>query len=186
MPKLIVIVGLPGSGKSSVAEFIKKEFDAVIVHTGDTIRDEVKKRGWEYTPENDAIIADWFNKTEEGEKLLVQRVWNKVKDFGKALIVLEGFRAAGNIEILEEISKTKPFVIAIIADFNVRVQRELKRGRFGKEESINYLKLREEQEKRRGIMDLINNADHTIDNSKLNKEETNDEVSKLIKEILSK
>ncbi|NIO44099.1 MAG: AAA family ATPase [Candidatus Aenigmarchaeota archaeon] len=185
MPKkLVVIVGLPGSGKSTVAEFIKKEFNADTVHSGDVIREEVKNRGLEYTPENDALIADWFNETEEGERSLVQRVWDKVKDSEKDLILVEGFRATGNIEFLEEVAKIKPIVIAITASFNVRVQRELKRGRFGKEEGINYLKLREKQEKKHGIENLINNADYTIDNSGLNKEETNAKISEIIKEVL--
>jgi len=187
MPKkLVVIVGLPGSGKSTVAEFIKKEFNADIVHSGDIIREEVKRRGLEYTPENDAIIADWFNATEEGERLLVQRVWNKIKESEKDLIVVEGFRATENIKILEEIAKIKPFVIAVTASFNVRVQRELKRGRFGKEESKKYLKLREEQEKGHGVEDLIECAGYTIDNSELSIEETNAKISKIIKGILIK
>lgn len=185
MPKkLILIVGLPGSGKSTVAEFIKKEFNADIVHTGDVIRDEVKRRGLEYTPENDALIADWFNATEKGERLLVQRVWDKTKKSEKDLIVVEGFRATGNIKILEKIAKIKPTVIAITASFNVRVQRELKRGRFGEQESKKYLKLREKQEKRHGVEYLIKSADYTIDNSKLNKKQTNNKISEIIKEIL--
>jgi len=184
--RVIVIVGLPGSGKSTAAEFIKKEFNAGMVHSGDVIRDEIKKRGWKYTPENDALIADWFNATERGERSLVQRVWDKVKTSKKKIIVIEGFRAAGNIEILEEISKIKPTVIAIITSFNVRVQRELKRRRFGKQESIKYLKLREKQEKRHGIEKLVRNADYTIDNSKLSIKQTNAKISKIIKEILIK
>ncbi|NIM47164.1 MAG: AAA family ATPase [Candidatus Aenigmarchaeota archaeon] len=181
MPKkLIVIVGLPGSGKSTAAEFIKREFNADIVHSGDIIREEVKRRGLEYTPENDALIADWFNKTKKRERQLVQRVWDKIKYSEKDLVVVEGFRATENIKILEEIAKIKPIVIAIIASFNVRVQRELKRGRFGKKQSINYLKLREKQEKSHGIEKLIKAADYTIDNSKLGIKQTNAEISKIL------
>jgi len=186
MPKkLILIVGLPGSGKSTAAEFIKKEFNAGIFHTGDIIREEIKKRGLNYVPKTDALIAHWFH-TGGREKLLVKRVWDKIQKSKKKLVVVEGFRSDKNLEYIKEIAKTRPIVIAVVASFKVRVERELRRGRFEKEESVRYIKFRDLLEKSHGIEKLLKKADYTIDNSELNIKQTNAKIFKLIKNILEK
>jgi dephospho-CoA kinase len=186
MPKkLILIVGLPGSGKSTAADFIERKFNADIVHSGDVIREEVKKRNLNYNPETDAMVAHWFH-TAGREELLVKRVWDKIKKSKKNLIVIEGLRSDDQLRYLERIAKNKPFIISIIASFKVRVQRELKRKRFGKKESIDYLKFREKLERMHGIDRLLEKADHTIDNSKLSIKQTDAKLYKLIKEILTK
>jgi len=183
LKKLILIVGLPGSGKSTAVEFIKKEFNADIFHTGDIIREEVKKRGLNYTPKTDAFIAHWFH-TGGRERLLVKRVWDKVKKSKKNLIVIEAFRSTKNLKHLKKIARTKPVVIAIVSSFNVRVKRGLKRGRFGKEESVKYLRFRDRLEKGHGIEGLIKKADYKINNSKLSKKQTHAELSKIVKKII--
>ncbi len=186
MPKkLILIVGLPGSGKSTTADFIKKEFNAEVVHSGDIIREEIKKRGLEYTPKTDALIAHWFH-TGGREKLIVKKVWDKIRKSKKKLIVIEGLRSEEQLKYLEKLAKTKPIIISIIASFKVRVKRELKRGRFGKKETISYLKFREKLEKSHGIEGLLKKANYKIDNSKLTIKQTNTKISKIIKEILTK
>jgi len=183
--KLIVIVGLPGSGKSTAADFIKKKFNSVIFHSGDIIREEIKRRGLKYTPKTDAFVANWFHRSGR-EKLLVRRIWEKIKKSNKKLIVIEGLRSYDQLRYLEKITMARPVVIAIMASFNVRLERELKRKRFGKDESLSYLKLRERLEKSHGIERLIRKADYKIDNSKLSIKQTNVKISKTVKEILTK
>ena len=185
LKKLVLIVGLPGAGKSSAADFIEKRFNADIVHSGDIIREEIKRRGLRYTPENDALIAHWFH-TGGRERLVVKRVWNKIKRSKKNLIVIEGLRSEKQLRYLEDVAKERPVIISIVASFKVRVGRELKRGRFGKKESIKYLRFREKLEKSHGEWKLIKKADYTIDNSKLNMRQTDARVYKIIKKILTK
>ena len=184
MPKLIIIVtGLPGSGKSSAAEMIKKNFSTVIVRTGDIVREEVKRRGLEYTPKTDALVAHWFH-TGGREKLLVKRTWNKVKKSKKKIIIIEGLRSDVQLKYLEKITKTKPVVISIIASFKVRAKRELRRGRFGKEGTMEYLKIREKLEKSHGIMGLIKKSDYKINNTKLTKSQMESRIVKLVKRLI--
>jgi dephospho-CoA kinase len=184
MPKkLILIVGLSGSGKSTVSDFIKKRFNADVFLSGDIVRDETRRRGLSYTPENDSKIADWFN-LKGREKLLVKRILSKAKKSKKNLVVLEGFRSDQDLEYLKEMSKTKPFVIAIKTPFNVRARRLLKRKkRFG-EDPIKYLRFRDKEEKSHGILQLMKKADYTIDNSKLNKKQTNAIIDKIMRDIV--
>ncbi len=183
--KLIVIVGLPGSGKSTAAEFIKKKFNSVIFHSGDVIREEIRRRGLKYTPKTDALVARWFHRSGR-EKLLVSRIWGEIEKSNKKLIVVEGLRSYVQLRYLERVAMARPFVIAILASFNVRLGRELKRKRFGKDESVSYLRLRERIEKSHGIEMLIKKADYKIDNSKLSIRQTNVRICKIVKEILTK
>jgi dephospho-CoA kinase len=186
MPKkLILIVGLAGSGKSTVSKFIKKEFNADVFLSGDIIRDEVKRRGWEYTSENDAYICSWFH--EDREKLLIKRLWDKARKSKKKIIVIDGFRNYENPKYLEEISKIKPIIISVTASSNVRIQRKVKRGsRFFKGESIKQMKLRDKSEKSLGLDKMMKNADYKINTTKLNKNQVYVRVRKMMKRILDK
>jgi dephospho-CoA kinase len=182
--KLILIVGLSGSGKSTVSNFIKKRFNADVFLSGDIVRDETKRRGLSYTPENDSKIAHWFN-LKGRENLLVKRMLFKAEKSKKNLIVLEGFRSDQDLKYIKEMSKTKPFVIAIKAPFNVRARRLLKRKKRFDEDPIKYLRFRDKEEKGHGVIKLMKKADYTIDNSKLNKKQTNERANRIMKEILS-
>lgn len=183
MKKIIIIVGLPGSGKSTAAEFIKKKFKADIVHTGDIIREEVKRRGLKYTPKTDALIAHWFH-TGGREKVIVKRTWDKIKKSKKKLIVIEGFRSLKQVNQLKRLYKRRPVVIAIIASFKVRAKRELKRKRFGKQESLDYLMFREQSEKSHGLDKIIRKADYKINNSRLTVKQTQGKIINLMKKII--
>ncbi len=183
MRKLILIVGLPGSGKTTVAEFIKKHFNAYILHSGDVIREEIKRRGLKYTPESDMLIAHWFH-THGREKLIAKRVWEKVKKTKKNIVVIEGFRSLKTVNHFKRISKITPIIIAVEASFKVRAERELKRKRFGKKESIEYLKAREKLERKHGIIKLIKKADFKINNSRMTKKQTEKKVVEILKKVL--
>lgn len=182
MKKLIIIVGLPGSGKSFAANIIKRKFKAEAFHTGNIIREEIKRRGWKYTPKTDALVAHWFH-TSDREKLLVKRVWSKIKKSKKKLIVIEGLRSVKQLKYLKAYYKRKPVVIFIKTSLKVRVKRELKRGRFGKQETLDYLRFREKLEKRHGILKLIKKTNYTIDNTNLTKKQFENKIIKLIKKI---
>lgn len=61
MKRIIAIVGMPGSGKSEVADFfIKKGFD--YIRLGQITLNEVKKRGLKPKEENEQSIREGFRK----------------------------------------------------------------------------------------------------------------------------
>jgi dephospho-CoA kinase len=182
MKKLIVIVGLPRSGKSLAADIIKRRFKADVFHSGDVIREEVKRRGMKYTPQSDALVAHWFN-THGREKILTKKVWDKVKKSKKDLVVIEGFRSPNNLQYLKFYYKRKPAVIFLNSSFKARAGRESEKKRFGKSETLEYLKFRDRMEKSHGIMKLIKKADYTINNSKFTKKQLENKIVKLVKKI---
>lgn len=163
MKKLVCIVGMPGSGKTYLADIIAKKYKAKHFHSGDIIREEIKRRGLEYSPHADMVIAHWFH-THGRDKIIVERLWNKIKKSKKRLILVEGFRSESEVNYLRELSGIDPIVIAVTAPFKIRLKRELKRGRFGEEESKEYIKSRDNLEISHGIKKLIANADYKVEN----------------------
>jgi len=180
---LILVVGLPGSGKSFAASVIKKHFYAKVLKTGDIIREEIKRRGLEYTPENDSKMRIWFHSGRE--HLIVERLWKKMKNY-KGIVVIDGLRSPKELAMFKKLYIGKIFLIKIKSSFKVRSQREIKRGRFGKLESIKYLKERDKSETSElvGLKRLLKKADYTIDNSKLTKKQMERKVVNLIKSII--
>ncbi len=162
--KIILIVGLPGSGKTHASDLVKKKLGAKVIHSGDIIRDEIQRRGLKYSPTADAAVAHWFHQYGR-EAVLVQKVFEKIKRARKKLIIVEGFRDIDQLQILEDLLDHKVSVIAINCHFRIRWKRELERGRFGKEETKEYIKNRDISEKHRGVQRIIRKAKHKVDNN---------------------
>ena len=175
---LIVIVGMPGSGKTFAGSVLKKRFNALVLETGDIIREEIKKRGWKYTPETDKKIRNWFHPGRE--HIIVERLVKKLKKSRKRTKVIVGFRCLKEIKLLKKLYKEKIIVIAIISSFKIRAHREIRRKRFGKSESLEYLSKRDTNEKRIGLAALIKHADFKINNSKLSKKQMETRLVKLV------
>ena len=96
---------------------------------------------------------------------------------------MRSFKQMEHLKAYYKRYKRKPVVIFIKASFKVRVERELKRKRFGKQETVRYLMSRERMEKRHGLIGLIKKADFTIDNTKLTKKQFENRLVKLVKKI---
>ncbi len=179
---LIIIVGLPGSGKSFAGSVIKKRFNAFVLETGDIIREEIKKRGLKYNTKSDARIRHYFHPGKE--HIIVKRILRKLKKSRKKVRVVIGFRCWKEVRLLEKHYRGKIVIIAIVSSFKIRAHREMKRKRFGKSETIKYMIKRDKDEKRIGLGTLIKKADFTINNSKLSKRQTEAKLIKLVKQIL--
>ena len=180
---LILIVGMPGSGKSFASSVIRKRFHAKTFKTGDVIRDEVKRRGLKYNPENDKRMRIWFHSGRE--HLIVERLWKKVR-LCKGIAVIDGLRSPKELAMLKKLYKGKVVLIRIQSSFDVRVRRSKKRARFGKLETEKYLKDRDKSEMSGlvGLKSLIRKADYVIDNSRLTMKQMETRVVRLVESIL--
>lgn len=178
---LIVIVGLPGAGKSFAGQILKKRFNAQVFETGDIIREEIERRGLKYTPETDKKMRHWFHPGREN--LIVKTILLKLEKSKKKVKVVVGFRCYKEIKLLKSHYKGNVVVIAVVSSFKIRAKREMKRRRFGKSETLRYLKKRDKDEKRIGLQTLLKRADFIIDNSKLTKKQMETKLVKLVKRI---
>ena len=163
MPEMILcVIGMPASGKSFAAKLIAKKYGAAMVTSGNVIRDEVKRRGLPYTKKSDEKVAEWFHAGRE--YLVVRRAWNKIKDRKNRIFVIEGFRSLKEVKLLSKLAKQSVIVIEVHPPQKIRALRASKRHRF-RDNYQGYIRLRDKNERKRGIGTLIKHADCRIDNS---------------------
>jgi dephospho-CoA kinase len=180
---LIFILGLPGSGKSLAADALRKRFHAKVFKPGDIIREEVKRRGWANTPDNDRKVSMWFHRGRE--HLIARRIWGKIRK-ENGMIIIDGLRTPTHLSVLRRLYKGQVIIIKMQSSFNIRSKRTISRGRFGKLESAANLKARDAREMRNlsGLGYLMKRADYTINNSKLTRRQMEKKVVELAETIL--
>ncbi len=178
--KILIIVGMPGSGKTICANIAKK-MNIFTLTTGDVIRDEIKRRGLEYNEQNDLKIARWFNKKGR-EKLIARRLVKMIKNAGNPKkIVIEGFRSMQGINELKRLlNRENIIILAIHSSPQIRYEREKKRPRF-KGKGYRMIKMRDRQEIKHGLAEIIAMSDDIIVNNKSLKEFNITVKDKLIK-----
>ncbi len=174
---VISIVGMPGSGKTTVAKIIKQEFNAYMYSSGDVIRDEIKRRGLRYTKENDKKVSEWFHNGREN--LIVKRVVSKIKKSKKDIVVVEGLITESEEKYLEKLFDV--VLISVKAPARIRHKRIMERKRFGSQTSREYILKRDRREKSMGIEKLIKHAKYTINNNSSEKE-----LRKKVVEVVNK
>ena len=185
---LLLLIGLPGSGKTTIANFLSHKFKAKVFHSGNIIRQEIKHRRLAYTPANDMKIANWFH-TGGRDILIAEKTYKAISKFRNSIIIVEGFRNTNQYNYLLSKNKIKKkfskiILLAVSAPFKIRAARELGRGRFSKGETLKYLQARDLTESRHGLKRLIAKAKYKI-NSSGSLEETEKKAKVLIKKLIA-
>jgi dephospho-CoA kinase len=146
--KLIVcLTGMPGSGKSTVAESLKKKGFAVIA-MGDVIRDEAKRKNIEPTDE-------------------VKR--REIRSDAAQNIVIDGIRGVPEFEIMRTMGQVK--LLAIHASAQTRFEHLKKRARGDAPLNESDFAMRDKRELDVGISEAIAMSDEMLSNNNLTIEE---------------
>lgn len=175
--KVIGIAGMPGAGKAVVKEIIQKMGYPVVV-MGDVIRDEVKRRGLESTPENLGFVMLKLRE-EEGPAVVARRCIPQIRDAKENVIVIDGIRSSHEVK---EFKKHFPFftLVAIHASPETRFTRLSQRKRGDDPKTWKTFKERDYRELSVGLGDVIAIADHIIVN-----EEGKDQLRKQFNRFLT-
>ncbi|WP_229235233.1 AAA family ATPase [Candidatus Methanoliparum sp. LAM-1] len=166
---IIGITGLPASGKTEVANFIK-EMGIPSINMGDVIRKEFQKMDDLENITNQRVCdigkyADYLRK-KEGMNTIAKRCIPEIekiideKGDNLRYILIEGIRNIEEVELFR--SLTDKFVlINVTADKNTRFERILKRGR---EDASEDLDERDRREIGWGLEKVMKDADIVIIN----------------------
>ena len=122
--KLIVVTGMPASGKNIVCQYARKHGHPYF-STGDIVREEILKRGGKGDPETSARIS---TELRGSDGLGVTRMAvARVLEQKSKIVFLEGIRSWPEIEMIR--SKLPATLVAVVAPREARRERVQKRGR---------------------------------------------------------
>lgn len=125
MKKIIVVTGLPGSGKSEVSEEIKRS-RVPTLYTGDIIREEVAQRGLELSVESSEYIARELRK-EYGPEAPTRLVEHKIDSMKARMLCIDGPRSVREVEYLKLFGDV--YLIIVESPKKLRYTRLMKRGK---------------------------------------------------------
>lgn len=160
MPKKVIgIVGMPASGKSTAIE-VAKQFGEIIV-MGDVVREEVQKRGLTINSETLGTTARQLRETE-GSAVIANRCVEKIKNSNAAVIILDGLRSMDEVRVFRE--SCDLMIIAVIAPDSQRHEWLLNRKREDDSTTMEKILERDTRELGFGIQAVIDSADFIINN----------------------
>ncbi len=172
---VLVIVGMPGAGKSLASSVIKAQGIPVFV-SGDIIRAEARKRGLKFTRKNLGELMLKIRK-EEGMGAVAKRLVPLVEDARGEFVVYEGARS---VEEADELRRKYDVVtIAIHASPEARFRRLQRRRRSDRPRGLADFAERDNRELGVGIAKLIALADRTIEN-----EDSKDDLKRRTRRVL--
>lgn len=126
--KLIVLVGMPGAGKSSCVDFLVNKGHPKVYFGGITI-DEIKQRGLEVNPENERIVREDL-RVKEGNDAYAKRIIKKIEELetaGNSTIIVDGLYSWTEYKVFKEHFGGNALIIAIVAARHIRHERLSKR-----------------------------------------------------------
>ncbi len=143
--KVVLIVGLPGSGKDVATEALEEELGYKAFRMSDELLEELERRRLPITRENMRKVGMELRK-ERGMAAIAKLVISKMKKSDSDYFVVNGVRNPEEIEEFKREFGDEVLTIAIIAPKKLRFLRQLKRKRSGFDES-EYSRFLEEDEK---------------------------------------
>lgn len=181
MSKVLVLTGLPGSGKS-VASKIAKSMNIPIIIMGNVIRRETAERGLEPNSRNIGMVAIDLRE-KFGDDVVLQRIWPIISEELKNnnLVLIDGMRSIAEKNALVQLMGFEPEILAILAAEDIRNSRLIERKRSDdidieftendkktkiqiKEEKNQAISERDTREKGWGVESLLEQANYKIDN----------------------
>ncbi|MCP8316992.1 MAG: AAA family ATPase [archaeon] len=159
--RLILVTGMPGSGKSVVRE-IANELGISILIMGDVIREEVKSRGLkEEAKSYEFVMRDIRAKLSD--RIVAERTAKKLNYIKADIAFIDGVRSLEEVRYFRKIAEDV-HVLALLSPFRIRLKRLSSRKRSGDPKTEKELEERDEAELKLGLGDVIAKADSYIVN----------------------
>jgi dephospho-CoA kinase len=149
--KIIVVTGLPGSGKSEVSGEIKKNRIPTFI-SGNIIKEEVAKRGLDLTLESEEFVARELRK-QYGPDAPIKLLEHKITDSKASILCVDGPRNIQEVQLLETFGEV--YLIIVESTKRLRYQRLRKRGGPRDPEGWKHFMWRDRKELERGMKSLI-------------------------------
>jgi len=118
--KLVLLVGQPGSGKSSIASYLAEKYGFTIILVSDLIRDYAKEKSYKLKSRQDYIDVHTLLLRDKGKFFITDKVMEH-----EGLVCVDGIRVPAHIEKLQ---KQGALAIGLTAPISIRFERAMKRA----------------------------------------------------------
>jgi dephospho-CoA kinase len=127
-PRALALVGMPGAGKTLCAKHLESQ-GYFQFRFGGIVVDEVVRRGWPITPENERIVREELRR-DEGMDVMAKRALPYLKAALEQhpCIVIDGLYSFSEYKTLHVEFGGEMAVIAIVSSRTLRYQRLAGRG----------------------------------------------------------
>lgn len=175
--RIILVTGMPGSGKTVVVEVASREFNLPRYSMGDVVREEALRI-------YGSMSADTLLKTAKilrdtyGLDYIARKTVERI-NASRSVVVIDGVRSLEEVEAFRRIGET--VIIAVHASPKTRFERLRRRGRLGDPVKWEDFVTRDLVELSLGIGNVIALADIVVVNEK-----PLDEFVKEVKEVLGR
>ncbi|MHA1522347.1 MAG: AAA family ATPase [Promethearchaeota archaeon] len=165
MKTILGIVGMPGAGKS-LAISIGKNYAPVVV-MGDVIREETLRQKLEINSHNLGKIARNLRELN-GPDIIAHRCIQKIQNSPASIVIVDGIRSTHEVSVFQ--THFNVVIIAIVVPDEIRIQRLLDRKRADDSTNMVDILARDNREIQFGLKQVLEKAQHSIDNSGSQKE----------------
>lgn len=176
---LILLTGLPGSGKTIFSEVVKA-MGLPVISLGDVVREEVSRRGLEPTLENILKIAQELRNIY-GREAVAMLALDKIRKAleTSCIAVVDGVRSLEEVDFVKKSVNAEIIVVAIHSSPRTRFSRLLSRGRPGDPKTWDEFIERDFRELSWGLGNVIALADEMLVN-----ESSIDEFKNTVREFI--
>lgn len=176
----ILIVGMPGSGKSVVVE-VARDLGLPVYTMGDVVREETSRRYGVITPEL-MVSTSRDLRRERGDNIIAVKTIERIRE-KEGAVVIDGVRSL--VEVDEFRRHGEVIIIAVHASPRTRFKRLLERKRPGDPASYSEFLKRDMTELEFGIGSVIALADYMIVNES-SIEDARKEAVRILREVVEK
>jgi dephospho-CoA kinase len=168
---VVIVVGLPGSGKSTAAQILKS-MDFKVIELGDIWRELLKKSA---VARNDPVATREFTRQlreREGKDVYARYAYRSIRR-SREMVAIMGVRSTYEMDYFKK-RMPQLRIIALLAPFSVRFERVMARSKPEDHRTLKWFKWQEQREKqgfmdkkseeKHGVMRVIDNADYAIAN----------------------
>jgi len=173
---IIAITGMPGAGKSTVAQALEGE-GFVRIAMGDMIREETGRRGLYLDDKNMGTVMREMRE-KYGAGAVAELCLRSIQSKGGDTVVIDGIRSVAEVEIFRKTADVR--LISVLASPKRRFELLTARGRTDAPPNLESFKVRDDRELSIGIGDAIALADEAISNEHITPEELRSTALKIV------
>jgi dephospho-CoA kinase len=163
--KVVGAVGRIGSGKDELVGHLQTVAKALVYSLGDMVRETAAAENLEPTRENLQSVARRYA-SRKGEDYFIRKLADQIDRENPALAAITGIRKPVDAKVLRERYGAAFLLVYVSANFNLRFQRNLRRGELRDPKSAVEFRLQNRKEEELfHLSQTIRMADMTLDNS---------------------